>query len=132
MQDVFLTISTTVDGEESRLSCNAEMECTALSAVLRYRDENAEVSIFVNGSEAVVDRKGDYGLYLPLKESERTVGTLSVMGNEGSVEIFTDRLAYSIRKNTLLMQLQYTLYFGSEKQEMRLRIHAKQNYSEEK
>ena len=132
MQDGFLTISTTVDGEESRYSCNAEMEYTALSALLRYRDQNAEVTVSVSGNGAVVERKGDYGLYLPLKENERTTGTLSVAGNEGSVEIYTERLAYTIRKNTLLMQIHYALYFGSEKQEMRLRIHAKQNHSEEK
>ena len=132
MENVFLTISTTVDGTETQLSCNAEMESTLTSATLRYRDENAEVLIFVNGSKAVLQRKGDYGLYLPLEENTQTVGTLSIGGNEGSVEIYTSRLGYSIRKNTLLMQLHYTLNFGNEKQEMRLRIHARQNHSEEK
>ena len=132
MQDGFLTISTTVDGEESRYSCNAKMEYTALSALLRYRDQNAEVTVSVSENGATVERNGDYGLYLPLKENERTIGTLSIAGNEGSVEIYTEKLAYTIRKNTLLMQIHYTLCFGGEKQEMRLRIHAKQNHSEEK
>lgn len=132
MQDGFLTITTTVDGQESTLSCKAEMEYSALSVRLRYRDENAEVAIFVDGNNAVIERRGDYGLYLPLKENERTEGKLSIGGNVGSVAIETKRLAYNIGKNSLLMQLQYTLWFGAEKQEMRLRIHAKQNHSEEK
>ena len=127
-----MTISTSVDGEESRLSCKAEMEYTALSARLRYSDQAAEVTVSVNANEAIVQRKGDYGLYLPLKENERTTGILSIAGNEGKVEIFTKKLAYSIGKNSLLMQLHYTLNFGAEQQEMRLRIHARQNHSEEK
>ena len=132
MQNGFLTITTAVDGQESRLSCQAEMEFTALSVRIRYRDENAEVTISVDGNHAVIERIGDYGLYLPLQENARTVGRLSIGGNVGSVEIDTQKLVYSVGKNTLLMQIQYTLWFGAEKQEMRLRIHAKQNHSEEK
>ena len=92
MQDGYLTIVTEVDGTENRVSCPAKIEYSALSAVLRYQDQNAEVTISVAGDEVIVDRKGDYGLYLPLKEKETTTGTLSIGGNEGPVESYTERL----------------------------------------
>ena len=127
-----MTISTTVDGKESRTSCKAELELTPMTAVLRYQDENASVSLTLNGASLIIERRGDYGLYLPLTENAYTVGRLSIAGQDGEVKIYTERLAYTIGKSSLLLQLFYTLFFGEEKQEMRLRIRASQNHSEEK
>jgi hypothetical protein len=132
MQDAYLTISTTVDGKESRMSCKAELALAPTSAVLRYQDENASVSLTLNGDSLTIERMGDYGLYLPLTENAYTVGRLSIAGQDGDVKIYTKRLAYTIGKSSLLLQLFYTLFFGEEKQEMRLRIRASQNHSEEK
>ncbi len=124
MQDGFLTIRTTVDGTESRFSCKAEMEFTSLSAVLRYVEENAQVTITVNESGATIERRGDYSMRLSLRERERTQGVLSIGGNEGSIDVETERIAYSLNKKSLLLQLHYTLHFGSERQRMRLMIKA--------
>ena len=132
MQDAYLTISTTVDGKESRMSCKAELELVSTSASLRYRDENASVSLSLYGDSLTIERVGDYGLYLPLTENAYTVGRISIAGQDGNVKIYTERLAYTIGKSTLLLQLFYTLFFGEEKQEMRLRVRAAQNHSEEK
>ena len=127
-----MTISTTVDGKESRTSCKAELELAPMTAVLCYHDENASVSLTLNGASLTIERRGDYGLYLPLTENAYTVGRLSIAGQDGEVKIYTERLAYTIGKSSLLLQLFYTLFFGEEKQEMRLRIRASQNHSEEK
>lgn len=132
MQDGFLTIVTTVDGTQSRFSCKAEMEWDSLSAVLRYAQENATITVSLKNGELKIDRTGDYGMSLLLRENESTAGTLSVAGSEGALEAYTERLAYSIAKNRLLMQIYYTLNFGTEKQNMRLRINASKNSSEEK
>ena len=131
MQDGFLTIVTTVDGTESRISRKAEMEIAPLSAVLRYQDEAATVSIFVAGDEVRYERYGDYSLALSLKEGAQTQGTISVAGADGELRVITHRLGYNIGKGSLLLKLHYTLDFGEEKQDMRLRINAK-IYSEEK
>ena len=124
MQSGFLSIVTTVDGVESRFSCQADMELNALSAVLSYKQEDAEVVVRVFSGGIVVERKGDYGLRLDLREGERTKGTLSIAGNEGEIDVYTEKAAYSISKSHLLVQLQYSLYFGQEKQDMRLRLSA--------
>ena len=132
MKKGFLTIVTTVDGTESRFSSKAEMEISSVSAVLCYKETNAIITITVDRNEVLIERKGDYDMHLLLRENERTNGVLSIAGNEGNIEIFTERLAYSIGKNSLLMQIYYTLIFGKEKQDMRLRINASQTSLEEK
>jgi uncharacterized beta-barrel protein YwiB (DUF1934 family) len=108
------------------------MEWNSLSAVLRYTQENATITVSLSNGELKIDRTGDYGMSLLLRENESTVGTLSIAGNEGALEVYTERLAYSITKNRLLMQIYYTLNFGTEKQNMRLRINASQTSLEEK
>ena len=49
------------------------------------------------------------------------------MGSEGDVEVFAHKVAYSIGRDSLLLSLQYDLLFGSEKQEMKLRILSRLN-----
>ena len=132
MRDGFLTINTTIDGSESRFSSKAEMEITPLSAVLRYIEEQATVTLTLRGNHLLIERQGDYGLCLSLTEGAETQGVLSIAGSKGAVKVFTERLAWSIGKNTVLLQAYYTLDFGNEKQMMRLRLSASQNSSEEK
>ncbi|MBQ2740328.1 MAG: DUF1934 domain-containing protein [Clostridia bacterium] len=124
MQEVFLTIWAAVDQEESRFSCKAEMESSSLSAVLRYTQENARVVINVSETETRIAREGDYSMRLCLRENCRTQGTLSIGGNEGVLDVSTKRIAYTMTKNSLLLQLEYALHFGQEVQQMRLRIKA--------
>ena len=124
MQEVFLTIWTAVDQEESRFSCKAEMECSSLSAVLRYTQENARTTIYVEENETRIEREGDYSMRLSLRENCRTQGVLSIGGNEGVLDVTTKRIAYTITKHSLLLQLEYALDFGNEVQQMRLRIKA--------
>ena len=124
MQEVFLTIWTAVDQEESRFSCKAEMECSSLSAVLRYTQENSRTTIYVEENETRIERDGDYSMRLSLRENCRTQGMLSIGGNEGVLDVITKRIVYTITKHSLLLQLEYALYFGNEVQQMRLRIKA--------
>ena len=119
-----MTIRTTVDQVESRFSCKAEMELSSLSALLRYTEENAVVSIEVGKKETLIERRGDYSMRLCLQENTRTQGSLSIGGGEGILEVFTKRIDYSITKNSLLLRLDYTLHFGDEVQEMALRLKA--------
>ena len=119
-----MTIWTAVDQEESRFSCKAEMECSSLSAVLRYTQENSRTTIYVEENETRIERDGDYSMRLSLRENCRTQGMLSIGGNEGVLDVITKRIVYTITKHSLLLQLEYALYFGNEVQQMRLRIKA--------
>ena len=132
MQNGFLTIVTAVDGVESRISCKAEMELGPLSAVLRYSDENATVEMHINGNAVGIKRNGDYSMHLLLEEGKRTKGAIAIAGNIGDLVAETERVAYTIGKNSILMQLHYALIFGEEKQDMRIRLSATQNPSEER
>lgn len=132
MQDGFLTIITTVDGTESRFSCKAEMEWDSLSAVLCYTDGEANVTLSLKNGECIIRRQGDYSMSLRLCENTQTDGVLSIAGNQGSLQVFTNRLSYDISEKRLLALIYYTLNFGTEQQEMRLRINASKGSSEEK
>ncbi len=132
MKKCFLTIASAVDGKENTFSYEAELELSASSAVLRYMEEGGETELRFEKGEAQIERRGDYGLSLRLKEGERTRGTLSVAGADGEIEVQAARVGYSIGKNSLLASLKYSMLFENEIQEMSLRMKASCDYSEEK
>ncbi|MBQ8659130.1 MAG: DUF1934 family protein [Clostridia bacterium] len=132
MQACDLTIVTIADGTEKSIRRNAEMELTPFSAVLRYREENAVVTVRIENGKVFLSRDGDYSLFLPLKEGEETTGTLGIGGSEGEIKIFSERVGFSIGQRSLLAVLKYTLDFGREKQKMQIRLNAREKISEEK
>ena len=125
MQACKLTINTSADGQEAEFSCPGEMKLSTFGATLRYRQENAFVTLTLDGETALVERVGDYTLKLFLKRGVRTVGSIGIGGNEGEVEVETSRVDYVIRKDSLLAMLHYDLIFGGETQKMKLRISAR-------
>ena len=125
MQACKLTITTLVDGQKTEFSCQGELELSTFTAILRYREENAIVTLSWNGESVSIDRQGDYTLRLFLQRGARTVGSIGIGGNEGEVEVETHRLDYAVRKNSLLAMLHYDLIIGGEAQRMQLRISAR-------
>ncbi len=119
-----LTIVTSVDGAETKTQKMGKLEKNAPQIQLSYREENAAVAIRFEGNTALVEREGDYSLRLPLKRGERTFGSLTVGGSEGKMEIQTHGVEYCERENLFQAELRYSLCFGEEEQQMRLRIEA--------
>ena len=101
------------------------MELSLGKVVLRYREENAWVLLTIENGQAIIDRQGDYTLYLVLKEGESTKGLLGIGGNQGELETITHKVAYSLRKDSLLLSLQYDLHISGEIQKMKLRLLAR-------
>ncbi len=132
MKACILNVVSTVDGKENTFSYQATLELSDCSALLRYKEEGAETEIYFAGNEARIEKRGEYGLSLCLKEGERTKGALTVAGSLGAIEVQTVRVGYSVRKNSLLAVLKYAMIFEKEIQEMSLRIKASYDYSEEK
>lgn len=132
MKKGFLTIASAVDGKENTFTYEAEIELSAFSGVLRYEENGTRVELRFTKDEVRIDRKGDYGLSLCLKEGERTEGTLSVAGADGTIWVRASRVGYSIGKNSILASLKYSMIFKDEIQEMSLRIKASCDNSEEK
>ena len=127
-----LTIVTDVDGQESVFSSKAEMDITPLSAYLRYRQDGANVVLRFENRAVYIDREGDYGMQLTLKEGKSLTGKLVFNGNEGVFPVQSERVAYSITEKSLLASLHYRLLFDGGAQDMKLRINARETYSEEK
>ena len=130
MQRAFLTITTTVDGEESRISRVAEMELSSCSARLRYEEQGAFIAIEVADGAVSYVCEGDYGLSLRLLEGKQTEGQLSLGATQGVLLVTTKKVQYNISKSGLLLKMEYTLLFGEEKQEMRLNISARYHLEE--
>ena len=132
MQKCSLTIVTDVDGEKTTFSSKAEMELTPLSARLRYM-QNTDVTVLSFENQTVtVAREGDYSMRLTLKEGKTLEGKFILNGNEGVFPVQTQKVAYAITEKSLLASLHYKLLFDGGAQEMKLRLNARETYSEEK
>ena len=132
MQNCFLTIETTTDGVVSTINRKGEMEKNDDGVFFRYREENALVSISLLKKQGRFVREGDYALYIPLKEKAQTVGKIGFGDSVGNVNVFCERFSYVVMNVGVLASIKYTLDFGNEKQEMQIRLTAREEKTEEK
>lgn len=122
MKKCRLTITTIVDGQENTIAREGEMDVSVPNAKLYYREENAEVSLQLEGETAIVERQGDYTLRLHLVRGKTTRGELGIGGSSGDIQTLTRAVQYSIREKSLLISLKYDLIISGERQNMQLRI----------
>ena len=122
MQKCKFTIWTSADGQTSVLESEGEMSLDREEVRLAYREDNAFVSLIVQGERAQISREGDYSLRLLLKRGEKLDGLLGIGDGQGKIQTVAHKINYSITKDSLLLLLEYDLLFGEEKQEMKLRL----------
>ena len=132
MKKCSLTIVTAVDGQETNFSCEAEMELTPLSACLHYFQDGAETTVQFEKRTVTIQREGDYSMRLNLEEGKTLQGMLKFGESEGKLPVQTQKIAYAITDKSLLASLHYRLLFEGDAQEMKLRLNAREIYSEEK
>ena len=132
MRKCSLTIVTTVDGQETSFSSEAELEGTLLFARLQYMQDGAKTILQFKDRKVFIQRKGDYSMQLHLEEGKTTLGQLTIGTNVGEFPITTKRIAYTITEKSLLASLHYQLMFEGAIQEMKIRLNAREIYSEEK
>lgn len=121
-----VTVVTTADGKETSITKNGELFLCGVDAVVRYFDDNANVEITASEKQVSIKRQGDYSMILPLKEGEITDGCLGIGESEGSLRVHTHKLSYAVTGGAFLLKAQYALLFGTERQEMKIRLLAKQ------
>ncbi len=122
MKKCRLSITTSVNGEESSIIRQGTMELMPLSAKLFYQEDNARICVFVKDNSVRIQREGDYTLSLLLQESIKNQGSIGILGSEGGIEVFAHKVNYAIGRDSLMLSLHYDLLFGQEKQEMKLRL----------
>ncbi|MBO5412026.1 MAG: DUF1934 family protein [Clostridia bacterium] len=125
LQECMIEISTTVDGVETRIKRKGGLKLSVGEVKLFYLDEQAEVTLLLQGETATIDRKGDYTLHLVLENGKITQGVLGIRGAEGEMQALTHKITYSVTQNSLLASLKYALLLGGEPQEMQIRISAR-------
>ena len=120
-----ISITTTVDGEETQATRTGSLRISFSEILLSYGEENGEVTLKIQNDRAEITRSGDYSMRLPLLRERRTQGKIGVLGSEGDVEIYTKRLAYSTTDTSLMLSMHYDLIFGSDVQKMQIRLLAR-------
>ncbi len=119
-----LTICTFADGAKNKIVRMGKIEETEGGFLLLYREEDAEIHLFLSPNHAKLSRAGDYSLTLSLIEGEHTEGALGFGGSQGPVSVYTHRAQVAYEKGKLEGLLRYDLLFGADKQEMQLQITA--------
>ena len=127
MQVGRLSIVTQVNDEAEKSAIfEADMKLESDSAFLRYYDGGSLVGLWLKNNELTIERRGDYNLFLRLKENEILESSLGFGSSSGRIFAETHALDYSITKTSLLLSVKYALCFdGGEKQEMKIRLIAK-------
>lgn len=120
-----ISITTTVDGEETQATRTGSLRISFSEILLSYGEENGEVTLKIQNDRAEITRSGDYSMFLPLLREQRTQGKIGVLGSEGDVEIYTKRLAYSTTDSSLMLSMHYDLLFGKDVQKMQIRLLAR-------
>lgn len=124
MKKAKLTINTQVDNaSETTASYEAEIELTENTALLRYEEQGAKVTLVLKNGEIFIDRAGDYTFSLHLAEGQELPASLGILGSVGDIKTKTNSIQYSITERSFLLSIKYALIFtGNEKQEMKLRL----------
>ncbi|MBQ9728810.1 MAG: DUF1934 domain-containing protein [Clostridia bacterium] len=125
MRACFLTITTTAEDREFDTRRDGEMELSPLYAMIKYREENASVVLTLQNKEIVMERTGDYSLRLVLEQGKIRKGSIGIGVQDGEIETFAKKIAYTIKDESVLLSLQYDLIIGGEAQPMKLRLFAK-------
>jgi uncharacterized beta-barrel protein YwiB (DUF1934 family) len=125
VKECLLTIATTVDGQENKMVKQAEGEFSISQMQLTYREENALVALQLSDNRLEIVRTGDYTLRLSLSQGETLKGVLGFGNAEGDISVHTHKLAYSHSQNSFMLMAHYTLYFGCETQDTKIRLQVK-------
>ncbi len=119
-----IIVCTTTDGVKNKIVRMGKIEECEDGIGLYYREENADVSLFITDKRAEIRREGEYTLHLPLREGECSKGGLGIGGSQGEVEISTHCVKLMRTAEKIDILLKYALLFGEEKQKMQLEITA--------
>lgn len=125
MQACKITLTTSVDGKETQIVREGSVSLSLLKTVVRYKEENAEITLIFEKESVRLERRGDYALCLLLRQGEISKGTLGFGESVGSIRVYAHKINYSASKDSLLASLHYDLMFGEERQEMKLRLYVK-------
>lgn len=120
-----ITLTTAVDGKETQIVRTGSVFLSLCKSIVRYEEDNAELTLIFEKNGVKLQRRGDYALSLLLKQGEECGGTLGFGGSVGNIRVYAHKIGYSLGKDSLLASLHYDLIFGEERQEMKLRLYVK-------
>ena len=126
MKECRVSITSTVDGQESSFVREGYIDLSPIHPKISYLEEDGQVQISLEGEKAYIERRGSYSLKLHLERGKVGKGYIGIGGQEGEIQTFAKKVAYSTSKNSLLVSLQYILTIGGEKQTTNIRLSARE------
>ena len=126
MKECRVSITSNVDGQENSFVREGYIDLSPVRPQISYVEEDGQVQIYLEGETAYVERRGSYSLKLRLERGKVGKGYIGIGGQEGEIQTFAKKIAYSTSKNSLLVSLQYVLTIGGEKQTTSLRLSARE------
>ncbi len=127
MENIFsnydIRITTEIDGQNQTVQKKGQAKTNLSGFVFFYIDEVSKTEIDISSKSAEIVRTGDYSMALLLEEGKKTSGSMSISGNDGTIDLTTQKIIYKIKDNTFTVLLRYTLHFGKEAQNTSVRIY---------
>ena len=112
MRNCDLTLTTTVEENRTQVKQSGKLRSSEAETTLVYNEAQATVFIKFLKDTVIIERQGDYSLYIPLEKGKIKTGTLGIGGSEGEILVETHAIGYSLSKTALLASLSYTLHFS--------------------
>lgn len=122
VENCTLSIVSCVDGVSSKTETKGFLDFEG--KLLSYTDAEGTTEISFN-NEITVERKGNYGLFLLLRQGETTTGKLSIGSNVGELPILTQNCRYELSQKCLKFWMNYDIDMSGTVQNMRLYLVAK-------
>ena len=120
-----LTISTTIDGEEKIFSVAANLALSPFKASIKYTEDGDDIQIDIASRGVSIKRIGELTEELCFRKGQTEYGKIGLSGSEGDVGVKTEKLAYRISEDSVLLQMTYRLLFGHGEQVTKIRLLAR-------
>ncbi len=117
MRECTVLVTTTIDGQETRIQRAGWIDRTDGKILLRYKEATATTEMSFAKGAVRLSRRGDYELTLQLKENAQSVGELGFGGNRGELEVTTKGIEYRWQDGTFEARLRYLIGLGEDAQD---------------
>ncbi|MBQ8406714.1 MAG: DUF1934 family protein [Clostridia bacterium] len=133
MNACVLKIITETNGEKNTVYKLGKAEFDRSFLKITYTDETSYVSIDLNGKKGKIVRQGEYSLELNLEEGKEIASSIGLGIASGEMDVYTSKMQWTKEDQKANLLLDYTLLFGTEKQNIKLTVDVQlKNNSEEK
>ncbi|MDE6598388.1 MAG: DUF1934 domain-containing protein [Clostridia bacterium] len=117
-----VTINSQGDGWQDEQRTDGEFTNDGTRVQLKYKLDGDNCILTFDGKTVTQQRAGENNLSLTFREGESCECTLTSGGMNGSFEIFTDEIKYTVNENNFKLFLKYSS--GGDREKINLKLTA--------